>query len=172
MSDDIRLMRVYDAKDDGAPTEGKVFLVDRLWPRGVRKEELYLDGWLKDAAPSPELRTWFGHDPERWPEFKQRYFEELRDHRDRLRELLDEARSVATGTRAAPGGAAGSGRPGPVGPGRGPGDAAVRGEGQRAHARPGVAGLRAVPQGRRGVNRVGAGSGRPCPRGPEGAEGR
>ncbi|MDA2814908.1 DUF488 family protein [Nocardiopsis sp. RSe5-2] len=77
MSDDIRLMRVYDAKGDGAPTEGKVFLVDRLWPRGVRKEELHLDGWLKDAAPSPELRAWFGHDPDKWREFSARYEREL-----------------------------------------------------------------------------------------------
>ncbi|WP_017627545.1 DUF488 domain-containing protein [Nocardiopsis chromatogenes] len=77
MSDDIRLMRVYEAEGDGAPTEGRVFLVDRLWPRGVRKEALHLDGWLKDAAPSPELRTWFGHDPAKWEEFSARYEQEL-----------------------------------------------------------------------------------------------
>lgn len=66
-------------------------LVDRLWPRGVGKAELKVDHWLKDLAPSPELRKWFDHDPAKWSEFKRRYFAELRDHRDALRQLLDEA---------------------------------------------------------------------------------
>ena len=67
----LRVKRVYEssASDDGAR-----FLVDRLWPRGMKKEELRLDGWLKDIAPSDALRRWFNHDPARWPEFRQRYF--------------------------------------------------------------------------------------------------
>ncbi|HET6579094.1 MAG TPA: DUF488 domain-containing protein [Gemmatimonadales bacterium] len=73
----IRLKRAYE---DASPDDGPRFLVERLWPRGVRKEHLRLDGWLKDAAPSPELRRWFGHDPDKWPEFRRRYFGELREH--------------------------------------------------------------------------------------------
>jgi uncharacterized protein YeaO (DUF488 family) len=69
----IELARVYDER----LPEGRRFLVDRVWPRGVRKEDLALDGWLRDAAPSTELRRWFGHDPERWEEFRRRYTEEL-----------------------------------------------------------------------------------------------
>ncbi|WP_017557647.1 DUF488 domain-containing protein [Nocardiopsis baichengensis] len=88
MGDDIRLMRVYDAEGDGAPAEGRVFLVDRLWPRGVRKEALHLDGWLKDAAPSPGLRTWFGHDPDRWREFSARYERELEERPDAVDPIL------------------------------------------------------------------------------------
>ena len=72
---DIRLKRAYEppSRDDGAR-----ILVERLWPRGVRKEALALDLWLKDIAPSPGLRTWFDHDPARWPEFRRRYAAELR----------------------------------------------------------------------------------------------
>jgi uncharacterized protein YeaO (DUF488 family) len=65
MTAEIRLQRVYDHEK---PT-GRVFLVDRMWPRGVKKEDLALDGWLRDAAPSTELRRWFGHRPDRFPEF-------------------------------------------------------------------------------------------------------
>lgn len=91
----IRLKRVYDPpeKDDG-----KRFLVERLWPRGMKKEALQLDGWLKEVSPSPELRRWFGHQPEKWPEFQRRYRAELADHeRDgeegAIGTLLDAARS-------------------------------------------------------------------------------
>ncbi len=73
----IGLKRAYEAP---AAEDGRRFLVERLWPRGVRKADLQLDGWLKDVAPSPELRRWFGHDPKKWPEFKRRYFGELRMH--------------------------------------------------------------------------------------------
>ena len=74
----IKLKRAYEPAggDDGAR-----FLVERLWPRGVRKTRLKLDGWLKDVAPSATLRKWFNHDPKRWPAFRQRYFAELRAHR-------------------------------------------------------------------------------------------
>ncbi|WP_017593664.1 DUF488 domain-containing protein [Nocardiopsis potens] len=88
MSGDIVLMRVRDALAD-PPERGAVFLVDRLWPRGVRKDALRLDGWLKDAAPSTELRRWFGHDPERWEAFAERYRRELAARPEALRPVLD-----------------------------------------------------------------------------------
>ena len=70
----IKLKRAYDSasKDDGIR-----FLVERLWPRGVSKAALHLDAWLKDVAPSTELRRWFSHDPRKWMEFQRRYFAEL-----------------------------------------------------------------------------------------------
>ncbi len=70
----IVIKRIYDP---AAPEDGKRYLADRLWPRGIGKETARLDGWLKDLAPSPDLRAWFGHDPLRWEEFKRRYREEL-----------------------------------------------------------------------------------------------
>lgn len=70
----VRIKRVYD---EPAASDGKRVLVDRLWPRGVSKERAHLDLWLKEVAPSPELRTWFGHDPEKWGEFRRRYEAEL-----------------------------------------------------------------------------------------------
>jgi len=71
----IQIRRAYDpAVRDGS----RVILVDRLWPRGVRKSALKLDAWLKEVAPSTELRQWFNHDPKKWPEFRRRYRRELR----------------------------------------------------------------------------------------------
>jgi uncharacterized protein YeaO (DUF488 family) len=70
----IKLKRVYE---EGAPRDGARYLIERLWPRGVRKESLHIDEWLKDAGPSTELRKWFSHDPEKWPEFRRKYFAEL-----------------------------------------------------------------------------------------------
>ena len=70
----VTLKRVYDA---ASPNDGTRVLVDRLWPRGLTKERAKLDLWLKDIAPSPALRTWFAHDPERWDEFKVQYVAEL-----------------------------------------------------------------------------------------------
>lgn len=70
----IQVKRVYDPP---APGDGVCFLVDRLWPRGLKREALHLDGWLKDVAPSDALRRWFSHDPARWDEFQRRYFAEL-----------------------------------------------------------------------------------------------
>ena len=70
----MAVARVYDPP--GA-TDGKRYLVERLWPRGIRKSSLRLDGWLKDVAPSTGLRKWFNHDPEKWAEFRRRYFAEL-----------------------------------------------------------------------------------------------
>ncbi len=78
--------------EPAAPTDGKRFLVERLWPRGMKKEALHLDGWLKDVAPSTRLRTWFHHDPARWPGFRQRYMAELSAHREACRPLVDAAR--------------------------------------------------------------------------------
>jgi uncharacterized protein YeaO (DUF488 family) len=70
----IQLKRVYESK---IPEDGTRFLVERLWPRGVKKESLHFDAWLKDVAPSTGLRQWFAHDPVKWEEFQRRYFAEL-----------------------------------------------------------------------------------------------
>lgn len=70
----IRIKRVYEGTD---PQDGERFLVERLWPRGMRKDDLHFDSWLKDVAPSSDLRRWFGHDPAKWEEFRRRYFAEL-----------------------------------------------------------------------------------------------
>lgn len=83
----IRLSRVYDDE----PRPGRVYLVERLWPRGVRRDDVALDGWLKDVAPSTELRTWFGHDPAKWQEFRRRYVAELEAHPEVCTPLLDAA---------------------------------------------------------------------------------
>jgi uncharacterized protein YeaO (DUF488 family) len=83
----LRLKRAYEpaVADDGIR-----ILIDRLWPRGLRKADAALDDWIKEIAPSTELRRWFGHDPERWPEFQRRYRAELQQHTqelDRIRAL-------------------------------------------------------------------------------------
>ncbi|MGH9395640.1 MAG: DUF488 domain-containing protein [Terriglobia bacterium] len=85
----IKLKRAYDrmASDDGTR-----FLIERLWPRGVKKTSLPLDGWLKDAAPSTALRQWFGHDPEKWSAFRKRYFAELDSHAEALEPILKKSR--------------------------------------------------------------------------------
>ena len=70
----ITIKRIYDRPE---PTDGTRFLVERLWPRGMKRDALHLDGWLKEVAPSDALRRWFGHDPAKWPEFQRRYFAEL-----------------------------------------------------------------------------------------------
>ena len=87
----IQLERVYTARTNA---RGKRILVDRLWPRGVRKDALKLDLWLRELAPSNELRKWFGHDPRRWEEFERRYYSELRrpERQEQLYELLALAR--------------------------------------------------------------------------------
>ena len=77
MAPAISVKRVYDPP---SPSDGKRFLVDRLWPRGLRASALRIDGWLKDVAPSDALRRWFGHDPRRWEEFVRRYHAELDAH--------------------------------------------------------------------------------------------
>jgi uncharacterized protein YeaO (DUF488 family) len=85
----IQVKRVYDPYD---PDDGPRFLVDRLWPRGMKKENLHMDGWLKEVAPSDVLRHWFGHDPVKWDEFRQRYRSELKEKDDEWQFLLAEAR--------------------------------------------------------------------------------
>ena len=72
--------------------DGKRFLVERLWPRGLSKTKLRLDAWLKDVAPSTELRQWFGHDPKKWPQFRARYFRELDSRPDSWRPIVSAAR--------------------------------------------------------------------------------
>jgi uncharacterized protein YeaO (DUF488 family) len=85
----IQVKRVYDpaTHDDGTR-----FLVDRLWPRGVKKESLQIEQWLKEAAPSDALRHWFAHDPEKWNEFRRRYFAELDGRADAWRPIAEAAR--------------------------------------------------------------------------------
>ena len=91
---DVRLKRAYEPANN---VDGKRILVDRLWPRGVAKEKLALHQWQKDIAPSAELRKWFAHDRDKWPEFKQRYRQELSSGEQQvafksLRELCDQNR--------------------------------------------------------------------------------
>lgn len=93
--------RIYDPTDEGVCR----VLVDRLWPRGITKDKAHLDAWLKDVAPSPELRRWYGHNPARFDEFARRYRDELirspaADAVERLRELGRERRvTLLTATR-------------------------------------------------------------------------
>ncbi len=87
-TDQVRIKRAYEPADDG---DGYRVLVDRLWARGVSKEKAHLDAWMKEIAPSTELRRWFGHDPARWDEFQRRYRAELAEpERRQLVEALAE----------------------------------------------------------------------------------
>jgi uncharacterized protein YeaO (DUF488 family) len=86
----IGIKRVYDSP---GPEDGRRILVDRLWPRGLRKEEAQIDYWARDVSPSSELRKWYGHDPEKWEEFKERYFGEL----DREGEGVERLRKELAG---------------------------------------------------------------------------
>ena len=88
MAYQIKIKRCYEPS---SPTDGARILVDRLWPRGVRKEAIRLTGWVQDVAPSQKLRKWFGHDPGRWAEFRKRYFAELTAKRDGWMPLLEAA---------------------------------------------------------------------------------
>lgn len=83
----VHAERVYEARKRQKRNGEHRVLVDRVWPRGVRKADLDLDDWARDLAPSTELRKWFGHDSERWDEFRRRYRRELEDRREQLREL-------------------------------------------------------------------------------------
>jgi uncharacterized protein YeaO (DUF488 family) len=76
MSKNVTYRRIYD---DTSPEDGVRVLVDRLWPRGIRKQDAHIDAWMRDVAPSTELRRWYGHDPDRFAEFRRRYLVELRD---------------------------------------------------------------------------------------------
>jgi uncharacterized protein YeaO (DUF488 family) len=83
----IKLKRVYE---EPGKSDGTRILVDRLWPRGLTKEKAHLDLWLKEVAPSTELRKWFAHDPAKWPEFKTRYLAELKHNKEQV-EILQQA---------------------------------------------------------------------------------
>jgi uncharacterized protein YeaO (DUF488 family) len=91
----IKIKRVYEkpAKEDGWRV-----LVDRLWPRGMKKETAHLDVWMKDVAPSNALRKWFGHKPERWSEFQKKYRAELAKNKEMVAELKKMAREHGTMT--------------------------------------------------------------------------
>lgn len=85
----IQIKRIYDKPDKN---DGRRILVDRLWPRGIKKENARIDLWLKDIAPSDELRKWFSHDPVKWPEFRTRYKEELKNKPELLKQLREESK--------------------------------------------------------------------------------
>lgn len=85
----IQLRRVYDAPSS---EDGTRFLIERLWPRGIKKTSLQLDAWIKEVGPSHELRQWFSHDPKKWKEFLRRYFSELDRNAAAWRSILDAAR--------------------------------------------------------------------------------
>ncbi|MEW6144994.1 MAG: DUF488 domain-containing protein [Thermodesulfobacteriota bacterium] len=82
----IKLKRAYDKPE---PDDGIRILVERLWPRGLSKKDAHVDEWLKDIAPSTELRKWFSHDTAKWEEFRRRYHKELHNNRDAVKKLLD-----------------------------------------------------------------------------------
>jgi uncharacterized protein YeaO (DUF488 family) len=86
----VNIKRIYESPTPSSG-DGKRVLIDRLWPRGLRKDDVMIDEWMKDAAPSSQLRKWFGHDPARWEEFKERYGRELGEKK----KLIDELRIYA-----------------------------------------------------------------------------
>jgi uncharacterized protein YeaO (DUF488 family) len=86
----IDLKRAYEPP---ANSDGRRILVDRVWPRGIGKNDLRIDAWLKDLAPSTELRTWFGHDPAKWDEFRKRYAQELAQRSEALDHLVEMSRA-------------------------------------------------------------------------------
>src|SRR6185437_16826570 len=88
MKRELKIKRVYETpgRDDGHR-----ILVDRLWPRGLTKEKAKINLWLKEIAPSTELRKWFGHDPKKWKEFRSRYRRELKQHPDELEQIREKA---------------------------------------------------------------------------------
>lgn len=85
---EIKIKRVYE---DALKSDGTRILVDRIWPRGVSKEKAQLDDWIKEIAPTTELRKWFNHEEERFPEFSKRYKKELENHKDLTDALLEKA---------------------------------------------------------------------------------
>ena len=85
----FQIKRIYE---DSADSDGYRILVDRLWPRGVSKEDAQLDDWMKEIAPSPELRKWFDHDPDRFNDFKKRYETELSDRKKPVERLTETSR--------------------------------------------------------------------------------
>jgi uncharacterized protein YeaO (DUF488 family) len=92
-----RIMQIWikRAYEESGEQDGTRVLVDRIWPRGLKKEAIRIDHWLKDIAPSTALRKWFGHDPDKWEEFKRRYFKEL----DQNKEGVEKVRQIAKAGR-------------------------------------------------------------------------
>ena len=84
---ELKIKRVYVKPKKG---DGKRILVDRLWPRGLTKEKASIDLWLKDIAPTTELRKWFGHDPDKWKEFQKRYHQELKNNKEQVSILYEQ----------------------------------------------------------------------------------
>lgn len=87
----INIERIYALS---LPKKGVWLLVDRLWPRGIKKEDIALDAWLKDIAPSTSLRQWFNHDPAKWPEFRHRYLQELKGKAELMELILAKAQKT------------------------------------------------------------------------------
>jgi uncharacterized protein YeaO (DUF488 family) len=90
----IKVKRIYDKPDKN---DGQRLLVDRLWPRGISKEKARLDGWFKQIAPSDDLRHWFDHDPDKWPEFQKRYEKELSNN-SQTKEIIEAVKKSDTTT--------------------------------------------------------------------------
>lgn len=86
----IRIKRVYETP---SPDDGVRYLVDQLWPRGKKREDLQIEAWLREVAPSKPLLKWFGHDPEKWEEFRSRYYQELNQNEGALQPLVETARN-------------------------------------------------------------------------------
>ena len=86
----LKIKRVYDPV---SPDDGKRILIDRLWPRGMNKEKAHIDEWMKEIAPSNELRKWYSHDPAKWAEFKKRYKKELAGKAELLKKIKAEAQT-------------------------------------------------------------------------------
>ncbi|MCL5408771.1 MAG: DUF488 family protein [Candidatus Omnitrophica bacterium] len=84
------MLKIKNVRDSKTKEDGFRILIDRLWPRGITKQKAAIDLWLKDIAPSNELRKWYSHDETKWEEFKKRYFEELKDKKDLLKIILDK----------------------------------------------------------------------------------
>jgi uncharacterized protein YeaO (DUF488 family) len=84
----IKIKRVHEPP---SPDDGKRILIDRLWPRGLKKEEAHVGEWMKDIAPSSDLRKWFGHDPAKWSGFKRRFFKELQGKQEQIDRIADSA---------------------------------------------------------------------------------
>lgn len=89
MKKNIKIKRVYDKP---STKDGARILIDRLWPRGVKKEDAKIDAWMKEIAPSTTLRKWFNHDPEKWAEFKKKFSAELTKNKDLCEELVNKGR--------------------------------------------------------------------------------
>jgi uncharacterized protein YeaO (DUF488 family) len=87
----IKIKRIYESLTP-SPGDGKRLLIDRLWPRGVKKDEVVFDEWVKELSPSTELRKWFSHDPAKWQEFKERYRQELMGRTEILEKLKRDAK--------------------------------------------------------------------------------